>query len=577
MNFARQYYNISSNNNKKKNNLDQFINKSKINIIKKNYDNNNFGSSINHYNNKKPIINDNKINYDSKRFISNLKVNKIISNKIELKNNRNNNKSSLFHLNKFINQKNLKALNTISYKKNFLLKAPIERGMYSYKKSNNFVNINNDKFNNNIFNINQKILPIKKNTFTEEFLNSYKSRNNKNNEGYKDYKNFNNLDNFQFENISNIKQKINSSMHHINSSSSINTIENVYNNNEFINNNNNLRNLILKNKIYNQNNKYNFGEEEQENKNINVNKSTKSTKSRSLDLNRYLIKPFNDNIKINYKKSSMSSFLNKKSNQNEIGSFDDPFSNQESIQLYKFKSNEFDDFVNYNAKNLDNEKNLNNNYMNDNNKNNDEKNKYNKENRRLIIEYLKILRNKNKSYSIEELCKSNNIEKNLLNVKKNQKISNKLKLKYFEDKLLESNDIINNRSNKNYEKIDYLNFLSTPRIMFLINDLNERIPYIFYLSPSPSCHNNGVERYSFKWSNINNLSDKNSYDLFHLKKCNVNKKDFNKFDITFEEHDHIEEGENFTNTFIVDTLSFELARNYVKGLNYFSSKKIIDS
>jgi len=507
--------------------------------------------------NKKYIFNNNnytknlKNSHDNneKKIIKNRNNNYILMN---LKNNTDN-----LSLNKYINKKNLKIFERNSNINNILLKVPL--GSFSYKKSNNII----------ISNVNQKVSPIKNTNFAQKFINTdnkQKTIIEENN----DHKSLNNINNSQIENISNINQKLNNSIHHINSSSSLNTIENFNNNYEI--NNNNINNLMLKNKITNNNKMLFYGDEEQDNKNICINKSTKSTKSRSVDLNKYLIKPLNDTIKINNinlnKDNSLSS-INKKNNEMEIDNYEDDLSNQESLQLSKLKSNEFEDNYNYNnIKNTNNENNINNYINENNNKISEDTKKYNKENRRLLIEYLKIIKKKYRNFNIEELCKINNINQNILNLSSNQYNftlrKNVLNIGYLEH---------NNLFNYNYNKIDYLNFLSTPRIMFLINDINEKIPYIFSLSPNISSYNNGIERYSFKWINIKNFSDNTSYDLYHLKKCNLNQNNNKIFYIIFEEHDYIEENENYSSTFNIDALSFELANNYVNGLNYLNIQK----
>ena len=570
MNLDKRNYYKYINNKGKINNFDKFVNKTKGKLeskevkekgtfqIKSNYYNKFYNSYTYNYN-KRNFNNNRNLKYVSKTYDNKKKYISIKNNKKNflkldncLNDKNNNNKPSLFNLKKFFTknkQMTFKPNSTYTNRNKILLKPPFDRGIFSYKKT---------------ININQKNPKIKNYNFAQRFINVNKIKINKNN-----FNEYNDNYNFQISNISNIKQKLNSSIHHMNSSSSLNTIDNVLNNDENINNKNNIRNLILKNKIYKDKN---YCDEEQENKNINVNKSTKSTKSRSIDLNKYLIKSLNDyNIKNNYKKNSISS-INKKNNQNEINSFEEPFSIQESIQLYKFKSNEFDDFENY--------KNINNEYININNINNNkienknEINLWNKNNRRLIVEYLKILKKKYKNFSIEELCKINNIDQKILNPgrKKNLKenIINLDKKKDLKQKI--NLDFSKNENNpniyKNNEKINYLNSLSTPRIMFLINESNEKIPYIFFLAPNISTYDNGIERYSFKWNNINNVSDNNSYDLFHLKKCKINNKNYKRFDITFKEHDYIEENENFSSTFIIDALSYELANYYVNGFNF---------
>ena len=525
MNLGLQKYDLSTYNKNKIYILNKFINKKKdISEQNNNINQKKVNKIINPYTNnynKKNIINNN-----SRTYAGNNKSN---SYNIRKEKDKITNNYKISNLKYSPNSLNLNINNN-------LLRPPIQRGFYSYKQSikKDFAY---DSLNPNTYNNNQKQI--------DEF-NFDKNINIENN-----------INNTQINNISHIKPKINLSVHHINSKSSLNTTDIVRNDNELLRKNN-MRNLLLKNKIYKENNNIlNYGDEDQESKSIYINKSTKSTKSRSIDLNKYLIKPFNDNFKINNKnvninkKNSISS-NNKKNNNMESTSFDEGFSNQESLQLYRFKSNEFNE-------------------DNDNNNLNEEYNIiYRKENRRLIVEYLKIIKNKYKNTSISELCKNKNISLKILNLPKKQYIpdsvieNKKNNVEYYE----EYKNIITNN-----EKIECINFLSTPRIMFLINEANESIPYIFCLSPNICCYNDGIEGYTFKWININDLSEKNYYDLFHLKKCKINNKDNKKFDITFEEHDCVEENENYSSTFVIDALSSEIANNYVNGLNYLIDKK----
>lgn len=392
---------------------------------------------------------------------------------------------------------------------------------------------------------------------------SFKTSDNNNNNNAINQRNLQ-LPGLQMENLSNIKKNNNSSTHHINSNSSLNLdLMSNYNFNDIINSNN-IKNLSLKNKINDQNNKLNNLDETQENKNkFIINKSTKSTKSRSLDLSKYIIRSAKD-IKnnnpiltknsispINKKNSSLS--MDKRNNKMEEASFEMILSNQDSLQLQKLKSNEFDDFDNYKDKNLNNEYNIIN-FMKEKNNEYD----YNKESRRLIIEYLKIIKKKFKHSSLEEICTFTNISKDILNLRKDNREKN----------------IDLSLNNNHVKKVSFLNFLSTPRIMFLLNnETNEKMPYIFNLSPNLRSIENGIESYYLKWSNMKNLSDKTSYDLSHLKTCKLKDKDYNKFYMIFQEYDCIEKNENNTSTFIIDALSYELASNYVKGLQFLMNKE----
>ena len=247
-----KYLNITNTESAQNNlmNITKVYNKSDINnSYSHNYNNYN---KTNHSNNNSTSI----INAQSNKKISNIKQ-----------------KYFLLSLNKFINRKEPKLNN------NKFNKISFRPGMYSYKKSNNDgrMELPIRNMNNNLGDING-------------FGEHYKDNNNTTIFNQRNLQ----LQNFQMENISNIKKNNNSSCHHINSCSSFN-IDAISNNNDVMNyNNNNIRtrNLSIKNKVTNRYNKLNYLDEEQENKNIyaNVNKSSKSTKSRSVDLSKYIIK-----------------------------------------------------------------------------------------------------------------------------------------------------------------------------------------------------------------------------------------------------------------------------------------------
>ena len=120
-----------------------------------------------------------------------------------------------------------------------------------------------------------------------------------------------------------------------------------------------------------------------------------------------------------------------------------------------------------------------------------------------------------------------------------------------------------NNTDKN-EKIDYIVFLSQPRIMFLINELNEKNPYIFYLTPDISLYEKAKINYLFKWININDISEEIFYDISLLIKCEINRYKKNIFEIVFKDNDI-----NINKKFVIDALSPNLADIYFNGFQIF--------
>lgn len=217
MNLGLQKYDLSTYNKNKIYILNKFINKKKdISEQNNNINQKKVNKIINPYTNnynKKNIINNN-----SRTYAGNNKSN---SYNIRKEKDKITNNYKISNLKYSPNSLNLNINNN-------LLRPPIQRGFYSYKQSikKDFAY---DSLNPNTYNNNQKQI--------DEF-NVDKNINIENN-----------INNIQINNISHIKPKINLSVHHINSKSSLNTTDIVRNDNELLRKNN-MRNLLLKNKIY---------------------------------------------------------------------------------------------------------------------------------------------------------------------------------------------------------------------------------------------------------------------------------------------------------------------------------------
>jgi len=57
------------------------------------------------------------------------------------------------------------------------------------------------------------------------------------------------------------------------------------------------------------------------------------------------------------------------------------------------------------------------------------------------------------------------------------------------------------------EKVYYLCYLATPRILKLKNAYKEIIPYIFILVPSDLCQTQIMEHYILQWSDLKTMKE----------------------------------------------------------------------
>jgi len=64
------------------------------------------------------------------------------------------------------------------------------------------------------------------------------------------------------------------------------------------------------------------------------------------------------------------------------------------------------------------------------------------------------------------------------------------------------------------EKINWLCYLATPRILYMQLENKQIIPFIFKLIPSKLCHSHMIEHYVLQWSETQSLSPVNFLFLF---------------------------------------------------------------
>ena len=238
--------------------------------------------------------------------------------------------------------------------------------------------------------------------------------------------------------------------------------------------------------------------------------------------------------------------------------------------------------------------------------------KYEKESRRMLIELLKLNLgkknniNNNNITGIKQLMKDNKISLKVLNQKLTQKeyenevnnnsnfstINNKevfgeaKKFVYLKnlDNYVSQNSTItteiittnNNRlfniensirNNNNKKKINILNFLLTPRVLNLIEDMGEKQKFVFLISLEDNFYLEGKESYVFIWKNMENNEVENEFNIKKIIKCEENKIFRNRFGIKVINKEF---GEEFN--YEIETPSDEICNDYVIGINYLLSK-----
>ena len=143
------------------------------------------------------------------------------------------------------------------------------------------------------------------------------------------------------------------------------------------------------------------------------------------------------------------------------------------------------------------------------------------------------------------------------------------------NEMFDLNYIINNNY---YERINILNFLSVPRIVYLLiqNENNnnkeekkisyDKLKFIIFIVPNKSCYINGKDEYSLKFIDCSNVENNFLIDIKRLKEINIDKNFPQNFEIKYEEYFN---GELNINSHLIETSSKEMAENYVKSLNVF--------
>ena len=148
---------------------------------------------------------------------------------------------------------------------------------------------------------------------------------------------------------------------------------------------------------------------------------------------------------------------------------------------------------------------------------------------------------------------SDNSHNNINNDDDNQSRNNIMNTNYL-------NNLLSDKENK---KIDILYFLCVPKIFYIVEENGLKEKYIFLLVPDENILNEAKESYSFQWRDIQNNDIENEFNLRAIKKCEINNKDNNRFNIEVEKEDMIQ-----SLNFEIETPSKEICNYYVEGINY---------
>ena len=207
------------------------------------------------------------------------------------------------------------------------------------------------------------------------------------------------------------------------------------------------------------------------------------------------------------------------------------------------------------------------------------KSKAENESRRMIIEYLKTLKIKEKNkYKINIILRKHNISHKVLNQKiildninnYNNTLSNSLFSNY--NKKIEApkkktnikniNKFLNDMDDITNDKINMIKFLSVPRIMELIH-IDKKYKYIFMLVPNQFSYLNGIESYIFQWNDIKTRKSIGGFDLIKVNSCCINYK--NDKNVLIETFDGV-----YHRQYELITTSNDISSYYVKSINYLS-------
>ena len=230
-----------------------------------------------------------------------------------------------------------------------------------------------------------------------------------------------------------------------------------------------------------------------------------------------------------------------------------------------------------------------------------------RESRRLMIEYVKLIKKQNSSKSISSILSMNNYSSKILQqdqVSQSNKniaqcsnffsgnqspntflfspnpesLPNPLSLNSkpqpqpnisiysnMTDGTKQYSQFLSDITDDSKEKINLINFLTTPRVMNLLTKQNERQAYIFLLSPNTSSYVYGIESYAFRWIELKEGKSYGNFDMIKMVSCLSVKDSYNQFEITVGGV-----GEEEERSYLIEASTREMCDNYIKCLNYLS-------
>ena len=244
---------------------------------------------------------------------------------------------------------------------------------------------------------------------------------------------------------------------------------------------------------------------------------------------------------------------------------------KEKVHMNSKKAHNHSDSGNYNN-NIDNIVKIKNNFIG--------KTKGENESRRMIIELLKVLKQKeNNNDKINNILKLNNISYRVLNQQtdfskiinySNNSLSNSYVSQYSKKiempkktaNIKNINKFLNDMNDITNDKIKMINFLSIPRIMELIF-MEKKYKFIFYLVPNQLSYKKGIESYIYQWLDIKKRKTIGGFDLIKVNSCCI--KYQNDKNVLIETFDGVVHRQ-----YELITSSNDIASYYVKSINYLS-------
>lgn len=226
------------------------------------------------------------------------------------------------------------------------------------------------------------------------------------------------------------------------------------------------------------------------------------------------------------------------------------------------------------------------------------------ESRRMMVEYVKLALQNVKGNSLEQVMKERNISDKILQqeatTSNNSNSARKTQQQYqqqqtsdflsgmqsphamlFQTPSAHFNDDSSRSNTRNIhkfiseiandgslDKLTYVNFLSTPRVMNLHMSSSHIQPYIFLLSPNSSAYTYGIETYSFRWLHLYNSSYFGNFDLIKLISCasRSSRVHANLFELIITNKGNTED----TRSLIIEAPSEEVCNTYIRSLNYLA-------